>query len=182
MKCGARADDYVVKTFSWYPPWVIIFLFCGLVPLLVVALLTVKRMRVDAPMCDAHRNHWKKRTLFTWLGFVGVVVLGIVFMIAHGAMDPPAAQNKDLSIGAIMAIIWFGSFFIWLFAAAIYTQSAIRPFEITEDQITLGKLSPDFVDALEDDRDRYEEETRERRRRDRDRDRNDRDDWDVVDK
>jgi NhaP-type Na+/H+ or K+/H+ antiporter len=185
MKCGRRTEDYVVHTFVWYPPWVIIFvLFCSPLVLIIVALLIAKRMTVDSPMCEQHRNHWKSRTLFTWVGFGGVVALGIIFTIVHRGMDPENNPQGEMSTGGIMALIWFATFFIWLFAAAIFTQSAIRPFEITENDITLGKLSPDFVDALEDDRDRHEEKRRERRRLERedDRDDRDRDDWGSVDK
>lgn len=179
MQCGARADDYLTKNFSWYPPWVIVFIFCGLLPLVIIALIMTKRMTVECPLCDEHRNHWAKRSRFTWLGFFGVLVLGVGFIIAANAIGP---QNNDVPIDGILGFSWVGIFLIWLVAAAIYQQSAIRPEEITIDDITFVKLSPDFVDALEDDRDRRDEERRERRALDREngRDCRGRDDRDEI--
>jgi hypothetical protein len=111
--------------------------------------------------------------VFTWFGFGVVAACGVVLLIANIVND---RDDPNALAGGMNAFIWIVSFVVYLFAAGIYTQSAIRPFEITEDDITLGKVSPDFVEALEDDRDRYEEERRERRRRDRDADRDERDD------
>jgi hypothetical protein len=56
-------------------------------------------------------------------------------------------------------------FIIWLFVAVFIQQGAIRAAEITDGSITLSKVSPAFIDALEAARDR----------------RRSRDDWDDAD-
>ena len=111
MKCGRNTRDYVTRTFRWYPEWVIVFLLLGaLLIWIIVASVTSKRMTVDSPMCEDHRNHWAKRTMFTWVGFLIVIVLGIAFLAIHAAMDPAEPANKEMTIGAIMALSWVGLF------------------------------------------------------------------------
>ena len=142
MKCGADADHDVRQTFAWMPPWVIIFIFCGLLPFLIVVMITRWTMRVTCPMCDKHKNHWRNRKLFVWLGLLTLIGSGI----AEAALFEEIPKDaQPIAIGVIV----FGGF-IWLIAAAILSTSAIRAGRIDEDGIQLVHVHKDFRDAWEE--------------------------------
>ena len=56
-------------------------------------------------------------------------------------------------------------FFVWLVVAAVYQTNGVRPTEITDRFIRLTSVHKDFVDALEDDREKDHEEEEELRRK-----------------
>jgi hypothetical protein len=77
MQCGAPAAGRREKQFSWNPGWVYLLLFCGLLPLVIVSLMTTKRIRLRAPFCDEHLNHWQWRTNYTLVSFLALCLLGV---------------------------------------------------------------------------------------------------------
>jgi hypothetical protein len=167
LECGAPADEYIIKRFGWSPPWVLIVIFAGLLPLLIVWILTRKHMTVDVPMCHQHSDHWARRSRYTLISCVVMFVLAVVCVVVGVSVD---RQDVPADFGWYLFFGYLGVFIIWLVSLALASQSSIRPDEITEYDITLIKLSPIFVEALWDDRERYEAERRERRRRERERD------------
>src|SRR4051794_36566346 len=82
MRCGEPATTVTARTFSWYPSWVMILFFCGLLPYILVAWLTTKRMLVRLPLCDQHENHWRWRSQVTWGGLALLVLLGVAAVVA----------------------------------------------------------------------------------------------------
>jgi hypothetical protein len=168
MRCGEPATTHKSRNFAWCPPWVIVTIVAGLLPYVIVAMVLTKRMRVSVPLCDAHRGHWKTRTLSILLGFVAVLgLLGIVI----------AFSDKDF-VGILIAVLLFGVL-AWIVLIVILQTTAIRPMEITDRSITLGGVAKTFSDAVLDKRERREPEDdyydrRARRRRDVDHDDHDR--------
>ena len=145
--CAAapRRPRRAVKQFSWNPPWVFILLFAGLLPLLIVAMITTKKMRMHAPFCDEHKGHWSSRTKWSWLGFGLVFLAGVAtIMVSASGLD----SNNTLFGLACAGTIGLGV--VWLIAAAILGNTGIRPTEITDRSITLTNVSPEFVRAMED--------------------------------
>jgi hypothetical protein len=162
MRCGAPTDRYLNRTFSWYPSWVWIFVVLGLLAPLLIAMCIAKRMKVDSPMCDAHRNHWRWRSRFVWFGLLAILIAGLAAFIVYIDLAPQNPPNA-VTIWSILRYTWITIAIAWLIGAAVFTLTAVRPFSITDDEITLGNLAPDFVKALEVDRQRYEVERRERK-------------------
>ncbi|MBN9520263.1 hypothetical protein J0H58_17330 [bacterium] len=156
MRCGAPADVHRGRTFSWHPQWVLLLLFGGLLPFLIVAVILTKRMRVEVPLCDAHKNHWLARAAVIWTTFFGLIGLGVVAMLLMGP------QGNDPVGGYVCAGTVVG-LFIWLISAAILQSTSIRPVEITADDITLTRVASGFVDALRDQRDAARDRRRLRR-------------------
>ena len=156
MKCGAEATGHVRKTFSWQPSWVIILIVFGLLPYVIVALLLTKRMTIEAPLCDQHKNHWSWRNLFIYGGFVLFLCLGVAAIVVL------ANQENQRGAASALAGLFCGATavggLIWLFAAAIIQHTGIRPTEITDQSITLTHVTPVFVDALAEVRMRSEDE------------------------
>ena len=167
MKCGERTEDVQPKKFSWVPEWTVVLILAGLLPYFIVSLALTKKMTILAPMCDAHRGHWRWRGLFTFLGLVFVVMI-FVGGVVYGQSLRPRLR------GEVMAVVFFATIValaIFLIIAAVIRQSAIRPREITDDGITLGNVHADFVDAVR--RTRRKREERRRRKSEHD------DEWDL---
>lgn len=154
MKCGQPATETVSKTFSWTPSWAGMFGAIG-------AAMFTKRMTVSAPMCAAHKSHWSMRTIVLLLGFLGVVVLaGVGFLIGMN-LD---RGNGDAIMGPVCALSMLG-LIPWVIVALVLQYTSVRPQQITDSEIQLTGVSRQFVDAVEDQRDRDDEYDDRRRRR-----------------
>lgn len=168
LRCGAEAEVTRSKNFAWHPPWVAVLILVGLLPYAIVAIILTKRMKVEAPLCPQHQGHWQWRALYLYLGLALFVVLGVGSMVVLASTDnrrgAPEAWAGFLCLGSLVAGL------AWLISAAIIQHLSIRPTEITDKDITLTNVSPFFVEALHEERDRRHEEDRSPRRRDRDRD------------
>ena len=143
MRCGEPATTHKSRKFSWYPTWIstliVVGVFCNaiLIVALVLALTMAKRMRIEVPLCDAHKNHWFYRGLIILLGFVGLLgILGFVIAFA----------DKDF-VGILVGALLVG-FLAWLITVAICQSTAIRPTEITDRDITLKGVSDKFAEAV----------------------------------
>jgi hypothetical protein len=163
MRCGEPATTHKSRNFAWVPPWVIVTIVAGLLPYIIVAAVLTKRMRVSVPLCDAHKNHWRIRSLIILLAFVAILAL-VGLDVAFG--------DKDFVAILIIATLIAG--FGWLVLVAVLQTTAIRPTEITDRSITLRGVAETFSDAVLHERERRQEEERDyddrpgRRRRDAD--------------
>ena len=149
IQCGEPATVSVRRNFSWYPPWVIALVLAGVLVAAIVAIVLTKKMLVQVPMCDRHKSHWSTRTMWTFLCFavVASAAIGGIALLAANDNGP----RKDDMVGWVCG----GSalaLLLWLFLVAILQSTAIRPKLITDRKITLVKVHPEFVRALEDDR------------------------------
>ncbi|MGF1578322.1 MAG: hypothetical protein ACFCD0_03045 [Gemmataceae bacterium] len=146
--CGDHADDEVRKSFHWTPPWTAVLILVGLLPYVVVAAILSKRMTVYAPVCHFHRGHWRSRSLLVWLGLLFFLVSGVSSAVLIAVLEdqgPPGGND------ALYGMVCFGNIILllaWLIWVVIYQNSAVRPAEITDFEITLKNVSPEFSDAL----------------------------------
>ena len=158
MKCGAPSSVHKNKTFSWYPPWVGVLLLAGLIPYLIVAAIVTKRCRVEVPLCDQHKSHWLMRQLLVLLSLLGLLALGVVFMIAGAAAsDAAAASNKGSGNNPVFAFLcvgWLVLMLGWIILAVIVQYTTIRPSEITDTSIRLTSVSEVFAEACDEERPR----------------------------
>jgi hypothetical protein len=168
MRCGAPSEFVKRKTFSWVPGWTYVLLLAGLLPCVIVQAILTKRKRVCAPLCRAHTGHWAWRTAFVIGGLCAVIVGGIAAAILAESLSPRLRQQ---GVGGILCAGCAVLALIWLIAAAVIQSGAIRPAEITDDDITLIGVSREFADA-------YQEGGRRRRRRRYDEEDEDEEYWD----
>jgi hypothetical protein len=154
MRCGAPATIDRARSFSWYPPWILITILAGILICAILALILTKRMRVTVPLCHEHRNHWKARALFNLFCFLALIAL----VIGAGVLS--AYVNNDTAITLAWLTVGL-AFFAWLVGAAIAQATAIRPTEITDRSITLNGVAKEFADAVLDGRDQRAEEEEE---------------------
>jgi hypothetical protein len=185
MCCGEPSTILKSKNLSWCPPWVGILILGGLLPYLIVAMIMTKRTTIQAPLCDQHKGHWFNRTLLTVGTFFLFGAIGVGAFILAGILgnNGPGRRNDDSFMGmacALSAVLGLA----WLIILIIAQNTAIRPKEITDRDITLAGLSQAFVDAVEeqdlddrprrssrrsrDDDDDYDDRPRKKRSRDED--------------
>lgn len=149
-------------TFRWTPPWVSILILAGLLPYVIVAMVTRKQMTFDVPVAAGRKWHWLWRQLFAIFGILGCI--GLVFVgiaLSNGTNNNRVNQGPDF--GLITAAAAGIGLVVTLVIALILQYTSVRPSEITDREITLAGVHENFVVALEDDRDRDEEEAEERR-------------------
>ncbi len=161
MFCGEPAVTRKQRNFAWHPPWVWILILAGILVAAIVALILTKRMTVRVPVCERHEGFWRRRNLVVGLSFLGVAVLEIV-AIAISA-NQPQGQNNDL--GGFVCVGGAFLFLAWLVVVAIYSAQGIRPTEITDRSIRLTGVNREFIEALEDDRERDRDEEDDYRRK-----------------
>jgi hypothetical protein len=137
MRCGADTERLVPQTFTWMPSWVHVILFLGLLPWIIVMLVTRKTVRVMVPMCDRHVNHWRNRTLYVWVGLLCWVGLGILLAIV--AKDIP-----DDLVNVVIGLCVFGPL-IWLFVGVLLAHGAIRAAEMGDFGLDLAHVNKEFA-------------------------------------
>jgi hypothetical protein len=146
MRCGKDATVSKWRNMSWYPPWVNILAVAALLPAAIVAMILTKKASVKAPFCDQHKGHWFNRSLLMWgtfflFGGIGFAVL----LIGAGA----AKNGRD----SAMPFVCMGDLFLvvaWLTIVVVIQSTAIRPKEITDEEIVLAGVCDEFVDAVEE--------------------------------
>lgn len=166
-RCGAEATVTKSRKFAWHPQWVVLLILVGLLPYVLVALMLTKRMRVAVPFCDAHKNHWLIRNVVVlgMLGALAPVALGAFFLLADRQPGEPAPPlGGFLCVGSMIGLV------VWVIVAVVATSTTIRATEITDESITLTKVSKEFAAAVKDHRgvedDDYAPPPRGRRHRD----------------
>jgi hypothetical protein len=184
MRCGADATTTRVKGFSWHPGWVNLLILAGLLPWAIVAIVLTKRMRVRAPLCAHHRNHWLWRAWVIYGGLAAAVLLGIGAIVLVAALSNQRGRGRGDDLAGLICVSVAGVGLAWLVTAAVVQMTGIRPTEITDRSITLTGVSPEFVDAVREERQRRDDEEEDFRRRPRrrrpPREQDDVDDLDVY--
>lgn len=149
MRCGEPATTLVRRNFSWYPQWIILLVLVALLVAAIVAMILTKRMLVHVPMCEQHQGHWSKRMLWMLLTF------GVLSLLAIGGIALLSAAENGPDKETLTGVVCGGGVFgllAWLILVVVLQSGMIRPTEITDRQITLTKVHPEFVRALEDER------------------------------
>ena len=141
MCCGEPASDTKTRTMSWCPPWVGILILAGLLPWAIVVAILTRRVTVQVPLCEQHQSHWLNRNLLIWGSFFLFGLLGLGGIVL--GLNLPR-QEQD----AVMPFICIGSgvmLLAWVIILVICQQTAIRPKEITDDDITLTGVCGAFI-------------------------------------
>jgi hypothetical protein len=145
MRCGGPSTVVKTKKFSWYPSWVYLLILVHLLIFLIVALIMTKRMTVPVPLCDKHRRH------FLWPTLLGVGALLLLLVTIFGGVILAGALEDALDRDArdTFFVVWFvggGALFLAVLITACVVQiRTIRPTQITDRDITLTNVAPEFV-------------------------------------
>jgi hypothetical protein len=158
VKCGVAATVERRKAFSWCPPWVSVLILAGVLPYAIVASILTRKMTARLPFCDAHKGHYRWRNWFLWGGLAGCGALAFAVFVVMVAQDNPGRRQASTEqLNGLLCLGTMAVGLVWLIAAAIIQNTAIRPTEITEGNITLTNVCSEFVDALDEYRERHEE-------------------------
>ncbi len=160
MRCGAPATMVKRKSLAWHPPWVYVLIPAGVLPFVIVAMVLTKRMRLQIPLCDAHKSNWLVRALIIWGSFV--VFLGMIVLIGAVlfALDEQRrrAGSAESGFSGFLCLGIVGGAIAWLISIPIIQNTAIHVTQITDSSITLTKVSPRFVEAVRAKRQDLDEE------------------------
>ncbi|MBN9518985.1 hypothetical protein J0H58_10780 [bacterium] len=134
--CGKDATQSRSETFHWAPPWVLVFLFFGVVTWVFAAMLLRRTVKLVLPVCD---RHVRRSKLAWWVSGVGLLV---AFAVGFGSHLVPAFRQTDVILGAIL----FGLF--TLVVAVGLADDRVRPKHIDDRSVTLDRVSDAFAEAV----------------------------------
>lgn len=146
--CGQPFAAIVSKQFVWKPKWASLgfsLLICTLIPALVIMIVGAfhtKRMTVECPMCERHRNYWAWRGFWTIAPLLVLTVFTVVLAISalNGIIPGPVFPILFVATAAFLAI--------WGAAALIVHRSSLKAIAITDDDITLESVHAAFLDQV----------------------------------
>jgi hypothetical protein len=159
MRCGKPAAGYQHAMLYWRPWWVAVLfypsLFVYLLPYIILDSLFGRRVALRAPVCEAHRYHWRWRLLVLF-GVFAVSILSIVVGLAI-AIDlserlTESRQTRQLGYGlslagAMLIMIGYVGLLTVAIAAPILRRTAIYAKSINKNRITLNGVAPAFIEA-----------------------------------
>ena len=157
-RCGMPAEAEKRVSFAWTPPWTLILILAGVLIYIIVAMILRKTRVVYLPVCEEHNSYWKAPELFLGLSLLGTIV-GIIGGIALFSGNPNTADYVAFVV--LGALFWF---VVSLIISIVWQQRYIRVTEITDREIRLKNVHPDFIEALEQDRDRDWDEYQARKK------------------
>jgi hypothetical protein len=143
MKCGKPATTTVKCRFTWYPGWVNILIPAGWLPWLIVRLILERNMRVPAPMCAAHRRHWRLRKMLIIGGLL--LAMGLALAAIGVGIGTDGRGNEIV----IVLLISSGVVALaWIPGAILLHFTAIRTQLITDEVIILRGVCQRFREAV----------------------------------
>jgi hypothetical protein len=154
MRCGAPATVRKRRMFVSHPLWVYLLLPAGYLPYVIVAAVLTQRVRCYTHFCPQHKNHWLFRGLIVWCAFVALLALIVGSFAIVISMEQQLGKDTT---GSLFGFLCIGStllMFCWLISIPIMQLTAIHPGEVTERRLTLKCVSPAFVDAVRNHRER----------------------------
>jgi MFS family permease len=159
MRCGKPAAGYQHAMLYWRPWWVAVLFYPSLIvyllPYIILDSLFGRRVALRAPVCEAHRYHWRWR-LFVLFGVFAASLLSIVVGLAV-AIDllervKESRQTRELRyglelLGGMLILIGYAGLFAVALATPILRRTAIYAKSISKNRITLSGVAPAFIEA-----------------------------------
>lgn len=96
-----------------------------------------------APLCDAHRGHWRVRALVTFLTLLGVVIANCA-----GLSGLVAAAVGNETIDQLFWPVVGTAFVAWIVLTVILYRGSIRVAEIGPDGLLVTGIAHEFAVAL----------------------------------
>ena len=143
-KCGQPATCEQERVFKWVTPWIALSVLCSPLVTLILHLVLQKKRTAYMPVCDKHSGVWN------WgLPIMGFAVAAVV--ILQFAAYALAAAVGNRNTGSLFSHAFTASVVICVVGVAVGLLVLIgspvaRP--ITDDDMKLHKLAPEFVEAV----------------------------------
>jgi hypothetical protein len=142
-QCGAKATTFTHHTFSTG---------LGGLPFLPLPVITIiaGKLRVRLPFCEAHKHHWRWRTIILLGG--SFLVACLVFGSCAAFLQVVEANNHTLAgriavAGAPLALV---SSLTWLGVCFAIHRKSIRLVSYDRRRVYLEGVAPEFVEAAEE--------------------------------
>lgn len=120
---------------NWTPPWVYFFLLAGLLPMLLLAVVTSKKAKLTYTLCREERTRVVKRKTIAALGFFGAVA-ALIAGLAN-------LEGNAMGIAALVAVIlMIGSL------AVIALTNSVTVKKHKDGWFTIKGCSPEFLNSL----------------------------------
>ena len=161
MRCGDPATERRRIRFTSHPFWIYVFLLCGILPYVVLAVVLTERARCHIHFCPQHKNHWRVRAFAVWGTLVAIMAIIPIYFggnhLAESQLGLWDESTKDILVG-IGFVVVPTLVFCWLISIPIIQLTAIYISNVTERTLTLRSVSQEFVDAVLDYRKKREDE------------------------
>jgi hypothetical protein len=147
-QCGNPAEGVVKKTFTAVEDNPVARTALGALHLGFLIVLTSKRISVDVPFCEQHRNHWSKRTaivLQLLVTTVAALIAAIVLQAWVPGPDQAGLRKASWIVTGVAAAVW-------LVVSAVAHDTAIRSDQYSDRSIRLRNVHRGFKAALQADR------------------------------
>jgi hypothetical protein len=140
VQCGSPTQSEPIKeTFRWHSPWIAVLVFFGLLPYLIVAAVTTKKMDFAISLCVAHQ---KRRTNLRNIG-LALLALCIPVGISIGrAVGGSEYGGCSLLVGLLV--------FIAALVLLLPMRSVLRPVRIDDLGGRFEKASRVFLNLIPD--------------------------------
>lgn len=143
MQCGEPTTVYKVKGFHTHQFRArrgILFLYQ------LISWLSSPKMKVRAPFCSIHQNHWVAQSTVIWVlaGVVALVLIGGVVIVAGLQLDPASGGGVVLLL--VTTIIIVGAANI---VRRLREQRGVIMVEVAPEYIVFDRVHDRFLDALE---------------------------------
>jgi len=110
LKCGRPAvPEPLRRRFSWHQPWIYVFLLIALLLYAILAATLSKRMTLDLPLCEAHREKYKAlraASAALLLGAVPEIVVAAVYLPESHKVLGITAGALSLVAGCVCLSLW----------------------------------------------------------------------------
>jgi hypothetical protein len=138
---GVPTEAAKKKTFAWTPGWTKVLILGGLLPYVVVSMILTKRMKVKLPLREGKHGHWLVRQAFLIVGGLFAIQL------ACGGLFLSPDYEKFAGIMAIGGMLLLLGVLI---TGLVLMNKSIHPLEITDREMRLTGVHPNFKEALEE--------------------------------
>jgi hypothetical protein len=141
LRCGAPATVIRSKTFSKSQGWTFILIFLGGLPYLLGTLVFRDRLRVQAPLCDAHRNHFHWQTGILWGGLLvlAALLVGCFALIPH--VSDAILKQCFTAVGGLAAL--------WIVVLLVNRLTGIMAASVSAEEAIVVGVSDKFARAYE---------------------------------
>lgn len=138
VKSNVTTDGRLRRRLSWHPPaLLLVFLLCGPVPYIIVALLTRKQATIEIGLSEEWFEKRRRATLFGW----GAVVFSIVLLFVGFGATGKGDTGAILIFGAILVGL-FGAIFGLMGSRMVYAK------QITGTHVFLNGVCQEYMEAL----------------------------------
>jgi hypothetical protein len=152
MVCGEHTTERVKTTISYQskPAQAAMMLgfILGGIPGVAIAILTSHETPVACPICDRHRNHWSRLTIFASIGWmIPFLLAGLGFLIGYLASYSTSVDRPGTAafVGMMSGLVSGAA--IYLIPVIYLCCTVVKCEQTSDDHISFNRVSSAFARA-----------------------------------